>query len=54
MKSKNGAAVAELNADGWSDDVRRCELLLGFSKSEGSEEEKMEWRRGWRPGVGLW
>jgi hypothetical protein len=53
MESKNGGAVTELDAGGWSDARRRRELLLGFSKPEGSEEEKMEWRRGWRPGRGV-
>jgi hypothetical protein len=52
MKSKNGGVVAVLNAGWWSDGVWRCELPLGFSKLEGSEE-KMEWRRGWRPGRGV-
>jgi hypothetical protein len=53
MKSKNGGAVAELDAGGWSDGVRQRELPLGFSKPEGSKEEKIEWRRGWRPGRGV-
>jgi hypothetical protein len=53
MESKNGGVVAEIDASRWSDDVRRCELLLGFSKREGSEEEKMQWRREWRPGCGV-
>jgi hypothetical protein len=53
MKSKNGGAVAELDTGGWSDNVRRHELPLSFSKQEGNEEEKMEWSRGWRPGRGV-